>query len=203
MDILWNIEFDYDGNEFQPLCVCNHVSELDPVLLTTLFDKYKVHYRFVSDERIKRWPIIGPIADHYDTIYITRDKRGIEQLKQSVNPTDNVCIFPEGTLYYKDTVEKSNRICDKLKIPRYANVLCPKLSGFECLQSILQPTYVTDITLDYKFDELINDAITIPRLMLNRPKKIVIRIRKRRIKGDHFLLELWRKKDRYLEQCAF
>jgi 1-acyl-sn-glycerol-3-phosphate acyltransferase len=126
MDILLNIEFDYDGNEFQPLCVCNHVSELDPVLLTMLFDKYKIHYRFVSDERIKHWPIIGPIADHYDTIYITRDKRGIEQLKHSVKQTDNVCIFPEGTLYYKDTIEKKQSNLRQIEYPAIHECFMPE-----------------------------------------------------------------------------
>ena len=203
MDILlqlMNIEIRCDDMDFQPILICNHVSELDPILLTMLFDKYKVHYRFVCDERIKHWAIINTVADYYDTIYITRDRRGVEQLKQSVRPTDNVCIFPEGTLYYNDMIEKSNRICDKLGIRRFVKVLCPKRSGFNCLYSILKPKYVTDITLQYVFNDLrhLNEPLTIANLIVNRPSKIIITIQKRRIKGSNFLMDTFRDKDRKL-----
>ena len=194
---LLNIEIRCKDTDFQSIVICNHVSELDPILLTLLFNKYNVKYRFISDERIKHWPIINTIANHYDTIYITRDGRGVEQIKQSVKQTDNICIFPEGTLYYKDMIEKSNRICDKHGVERFTNVLSPKLSGFNCLRTILKPNFVTDITLQYVFNDVkqFNEPLTIANLIANPPSKIIITVQKRRIKGNNFLMDIFRKKD--------
>ncbi len=58
-------------------------------------------------------------------------------------------IFPEGTLYYKPMINKSNKICVTNNIVKYKNVLFPKRNGFNTLKEILKPKYITDITFKY------------------------------------------------------
>ena len=197
------LEINNKIKKFYPIVVSNHVSELDPFILYLIFNNHNVKYRFISANRIKNIPIFGLIANYFDTIYIdrTKPKNAINELKKKITKKDNICIFPEGTLYYKDMIKKSNKICKKLNIKKFKNVLCPKISGFNTIKSILQPRYITNITLkfiysDKKFIKNSKDPLTILFLIKNPPIKIICVIKNIKVnKSKNFIVELFRNKD--------
>ena len=207
-----NITLEINGKikKFYPIVVCNHISELDPFILYLIFNNNNINYRFISDIRIKNIPIFGMISNSLHTIYINRtnSKKALYELNKNINPNDNICIFPEGTLYYKPMIKKSNKICKKIKIKNFKNVLCPKKTGFNCIRSIINPKYITDITLKFiypdnypkDFIKNSNDPLTITFLMKHPPTKIICNIKNIKVKkSDKFIIDVFRNKDYELD----
>jgi len=130
-------------------------------------------------------------------------------LEMEISKTDNICIFPEGTIYFKKTINRSNRFCkNKLKIPNFKNVLCPRVNGFATVNRILQPDKITDITLEYIYldnpDFLQNNKVplTIAFILLYPPSKIIITIREKTIESENpelFIMNIFREKDAFIE----
>jgi 1-acyl-sn-glycerol-3-phosphate acyltransferase len=206
-----NIKLEINNRikKFQSIVVCNHISELDPFILYLIFENNNMQYRFISDIRIKNIPIFGMISNYYNTIYIdrTKPKEALEELNKNIDSNDNICIFPEGTLYYNPMIKKSNKICKKLEIKNFKNVLCPKISGFNCIKSIIKPKYITDITLKFiypdnypkDFIKKSNEALTIMFLIKNPPSKIICNIKNVKIKkSNKFIIDIFRNKDNEL-----
>jgi hypothetical protein len=188
-------------SHFHPLCVSNHVSELDPIILYYIFMKNNASYRFISDVKVKNIPIFGRISDGKNTIYIdrTKPKEAIQILTNQVSSTDTICLFPEGTLYYKPMIQKSNNICKKNVIPRFRNVLCPKIHGYNEIMKKIQPKYITDSTLHYIYSKKQKyrlkkqeNPLTIYELFKNPPKKICVIIQE---KSCENIVSLFREKD--------
>jgi 1-acyl-sn-glycerol-3-phosphate acyltransferase len=203
---LLNIQFEIinKSTQFHQLSISNHVSELDPILLYYLFSKNDVKYRFISDVKIKNIPFFGFISDMENTVYIDRQNHttSIKTIKEQITKDDYVCIFPEGTLYYKPMIEKSNQICKKLHIPKFKHVLCPKLNGYNEIQKILQSTIITDITLHYIYSKKSqyipkksNIPLTILQLIKYPPQKIIIIIQEKSSKNPN-VMSIFREKDK-------
>ena len=200
------LEINNEAKEFCSIVVSNQISELDPFILFLIFSNNNVEYRFISDNKIKDIPFFGMIADYYDTIYINRknSKEALHELKEEIDSDDNICIFPEGTLYYKKMIKKSDKICEKLQIKKFKNVLCPKISGFNCIMSIIKPNYITDITLKFiypdnypkDFIKNSNDPLTILFLIEYPPIKIICNIKNIKVKNSNdFIIDVFRDKD--------
>ena len=200
--------------KFHQIVVSNHISEVDPFILFLIFSNNNMKYRFISDNRIKNIPIFGIIANYFDTIYINREnsKKALIKLNKNIKTDDNICIFPEGTLYYKPMIIKSNNICKKLQIKKFKNVLCPKKSGFNCIRSIIKPTYITDITLKFiypdnypkNFIKNSNDPLTILFLIKYPPSKIICNIKNIKVKkSNKFIIDVFRNKDTELSTHNF
>ncbi len=205
-----NIKIDlrYKTKKFYKLGISNHVSELDVMLLFLIFSKANFNYSWISDERFEHYPVIGKWAKHNKTIFVSRtDGTGCESLRSNVSSNSNVFIFPEGTLYYRPMIKKSNSICKKLKINKYKNVLCPKVNGFNTLVEILEPQYITNITLDYVYGEKNNNhlmksnvPLTIYNLFKNPPTKIVIIIDRIKVNNKTDINNIFRDKDLLLNK---
>lgn len=199
-----SIEINNFTDQFYNLGISNHVSELDVFILYVLFTNGDFKYKWISDKRFKTFPILGPWAKYNETIFISRnDGSGSKKIKKQTKPTDNVFIFPEGTLFYKPMIDKSNELCKKLNIKPYKNVLCPKENGFNTLLKILKPKYITDITLDYMYDDKnflkkSQKPLTILELYKHPPKKIIITIDKIKVDSDTKINDIFRYKDKQL-----
>ena len=197
------IKVIYNTKKFYKLAISNHVAEFDVFLLYVLFTNKNIKYKWISDERFKNYPILGSWSIYNETIFISRtDGTGCKDIKQNTKSTDNVFIFPEGTLYYEKTINISNDTCKKLGIQKYNKVLCPKINGFNVLTKILKPVYITDITFEYIFEDknILNkskEAMTIASMYKNPPKKIIITID--RIK-DLDINQIFRNKDKLLSK---
>jgi len=196
-----SIEVNMLSNKFYNLCISNHVSEFDVFILYVIFLDKNFNYKWIADDKLKDLPILGSWAKENNTIFISRtDKTGIKKIKKKVKSDDNIFIFPEGTLFYKQTILKSNELCKKLNIESYKNVLCPKIQGFTTLLNILKPKYITNITLNYIFDnkkflKKSVDSLKISNIYMNPPTKIIITIDKIKVDSKINIMDIFREKD--------
>ena len=203
-----NIKLEIINNSscFHSLCISNHVSELDPILLLYVFNKYSsLKYKFISDKHVKKIPIIGQLSNMIDTIYIDRNDTlySITIIKEYVTKNTNICMFPEGTLFYKPTIKKSNKLCNKLNILPFNNVLCPKINGFNEIYNIIKPKQISVITFHYIYSTKSNykhsDSnipLTFVNLIKNPPTKIVIIINE---KSNKNVMKLFRQMDKEMD----
>jgi 1-acyl-sn-glycerol-3-phosphate acyltransferase len=79
------------------LFVANHISWIDIWVL-----KAQLPMRFVSKSEIRDWPVIGWLALHAGTLFVTRHKRQqtgqtMNSVEEALRENDNLCFFPEGT----------------------------------------------------------------------------------------------------------
>ena len=87
-------------------------------------------------------------------------------------------------------------------------MLCPKKTGFNCIRSIINPKYITDITLKFIYSDNYpkdfiknsNDPLTITFLMKYPPSKIICNIKNIKVKkSDKFIIDIFRNKDNELD----
>jgi 1-acyl-sn-glycerol-3-phosphate acyltransferase len=199
------ITFKYKTKKFYNLGISNHVSEFDFLLLYMVFVKHKIDYSFITDERFENYPIIKQWTHENKSIFVSRkDGNGCESIRKNTNINSNVFIFPEGTLYYKPMIKKSNKICVSNNIVKYKNVLCPKINGFNTLKEILKPEYITNITFKYIFEDKTflkesQTPLTIYHLLKYRPKEIIIYIDRVKVDANTDINEIFREKDQLLD----
>jgi hypothetical protein len=199
------LTFKYKTKKFYNLGISNHVSEFDLLLLYMVFLKNNIDYSFIADERFENYPIIKQWTRQNKTIFISRKNGdGCESIKKNTKIDSNVFIFPEGTLYYKPMINKSNKICVTNNIVKYKNVLCPKRNGFNTLKEILKPKYITDITFKYIYENetFLKESqtpLTIYHLLKHRPKEIIICIDRIKVDANTDINEIFRKKDQLLD----
>ncbi len=199
------LTFKYKTKKFYNLGISNHVSEFDVLLLYMIFLKHKIDYSLIADEMFENYPIIKQWTQQNKTIFVSRkDGDGCESIRKNTNTNSNVFIFPEGTLYYKPMIKKSNKICVTNNIVKYKNVLCPKKNGFNVLKEILKPKYITNITFKYIFEDktFLKDSqipLTISHLLKHRPKEIIICIDRIKVDANTDINEIFREKDKLLD----
>lgn len=199
------LTFKYKTKKFYNLGISNHVSEFDVLLLYMIFLKHKIDYSLIADEMFENYPVIKQWSQQNKTIFVSRkDGDGCESIRKNANANSNVFIFPEGTLYYKPMIKKSNKICMTNNIVKYKNVLCPKKNGFNALKDILKPKYITNITFKYIFEDktFLKDSqtpLTISHLLKHRPKEIIIYIDRIKVDANTDINEIFREKDQLLD----
>ena len=199
------LTFKYKTKKFYNLGISNHVSEFDILLLYMIFLKNNIDYSFISDERFENYPIIKQWAKQNKTIFVSRKHGdGCESIRKNTNINSNVFIFPEGTLYYKPTIYKSNKLCVTNNIVKYKNVLCPKKNGFNTLKEILKPQYITNITFKYIYENktYLKESrvpLTIYHLLKNRPKEIIVYIDRVKVDSNTDINEIFREKDKLID----
>ena len=79
------------------LLVCNHLSYLDILVISTITPAI-----FISKREVKRWPVFGWFATLSGTLFVDRSKRAdVARLNEEVAQTLDrgwlVVLFPEGT----------------------------------------------------------------------------------------------------------
>jgi hypothetical protein len=197
----------YKTKKFYNLGISNHVSEFDVLLLYMIFLKHNIDYSLIADERFENYPLIKQWTQQNKTIFVSRkngDGGGCESIRKNTNVDSNVFIFPEGTLYYKPMIKKSNKICLTNNIVKYKNVLCPKRNGFNTLKEILKPKYITNITFKYIFENKTflkesQTPLTIFHLLKHRPKEIIVHVDRVNVNANTDINEIFREKDTLLD----
>jgi 1-acyl-sn-glycerol-3-phosphate acyltransferase len=80
------------------LIVGNHVSWLD----TYVIHSVRPHARFVAKAEVRRWPLVGTMAEAFQTFFIRRGScrdaaRVKDALAAALGNGETVAVFPEGT----------------------------------------------------------------------------------------------------------
>ena len=79
------------------LLAANHISWLDMVVLMASCPN-----RFVAKAEVRRWPLVGRLADAAGTLFVTRESprdavRVVHQMADGLKNKEVLTIFPEGT----------------------------------------------------------------------------------------------------------
>lgn len=79
------------------LVVANHISWLDVFVILAICP-----CRFVAKSEVRRWPLIGTLADATDTLFIERQSardalRVVHLMTERLRQGETLLIFPEGT----------------------------------------------------------------------------------------------------------
>ncbi len=79
------------------LVVANHISWIDIYVINAWRPT-----PFVSKAEIRRWPVVGWLAQQLDTVFIQREKRSdakriMHELSGRLSAGELMCVFPEGT----------------------------------------------------------------------------------------------------------
>jgi 1-acyl-sn-glycerol-3-phosphate acyltransferase len=192
-----DIEIIRKSNVIHPIITSNHISEFDPVLLFYVLRNPKIRYIAAGVDVIKKIPLINAICESLDVIFIEQHKQlANDTLVRQIKPTDTVCIFPEGTLLFKSSIERSDLYCEKIGISKFKNVLAPRETGFSKIREILKCDKYTDITIIYDVDtRQSTEPLTLLELIRIRPKKVKIIIDETEIS----ITDTFRNKDELIE----
>ena len=79
------------------LLVANHISWLDIIVIHAAG-----HCRFVSKADVRRWPVLGRLAEGAGTLFIERESRRdamrvVHHMAERLGAGDVLAVFPEGT----------------------------------------------------------------------------------------------------------
>lgn len=85
------------AGEVRGMAVANHISFLDIFVINALAPA-----AFVSKDDVRRWPLIGWLCRHTDTIFLARGSRSAAQqvretLAEVLRRGSVIAVFPEGT----------------------------------------------------------------------------------------------------------
>ena len=112
------------------LFVVNHVSWIDIFILNCARAT-----AFIAKSEIRKWPLIGWLANGADTIFIERASRHAvhkvgESMRQHFEQNQAVGLFPEGTTSTGYTL-----------LPFYANLFEPARKAGACIQPVVLKYY--------------------------------------------------------------
>ncbi|MFM0349776.1 lysophospholipid acyltransferase family protein [Paraburkholderia sp. RL17-347-BIC-D] len=130
------------------LVVANHISWIDIYVINAWRPT-----PFVSKAEIRRWPVVGWLAQQLDTVFIQREKRSdakriMHELSDRLGAGELMCVFPEGTT--------SNGLA---LLPFHANMFQAAVSASAAVQPLCimyedaqgrqstAPAYIDDLSL--------------------------------------------------------
>jgi 1-acyl-sn-glycerol-3-phosphate acyltransferase len=138
------------------LVVGNHVSWIDIYVINAWRPT-----PFVSKAEIRKWPVVGWLAQQLDTVFVQREKRSdakriMHELAQRLMAGEKMCVFPEGT-----TTD------GRALLPFHANMFQAAVSASVPVQPIclmyedaqgrqsVAPAYIGDMSLNDSLNALL------------------------------------------------
>ena len=130
------------------LVVCNHISWIDIYVINAWRPT-----PFVSKAEIRKWPVVGWLAQQLGTVFIQREKRSdakriMHELADRLNAGELMCVFPEGTT--TDGLSMlpfhANMFQAAVSASRPVQPLCIMYEDAQGRQSTA-PAYIDDLTL--------------------------------------------------------
>ncbi|WP_109478923.1 lysophospholipid acyltransferase family protein [Paraburkholderia sp. C35] len=138
------------------LVVANHISWIDIYVLNAWRPT-----PFVSKAEIRKWPVVGWLAEQLGTVFIQREKRSdakriMHELANRLNAGELMCVFPEGTT--SDGLQllpfHSNMFQAAVSASRPVQPVCMMYEDAQGRQSTA-PAYIGDLTLGQSLDALL------------------------------------------------
>eukprot|EP01134_Creolimax_fragrantissima_P001260 CFRG1260T1 len=164
-EIVWHGDDITKYNDPNVLCLCNHQSTMDWVLVQSVAMRQSLYamgaVRYVMKAECRYMPFYGLYLYMHGCPFVWRNwkvdeglmKKTIDWLSEGNRPLW-MGLFPEGTRYSAERLASSNRYCEKREISPLQHVLAPRSRGFELLLAELKETkpdlVIYDITFAYR-----------------------------------------------------
>ncbi|MEX3972104.1 lysophospholipid acyltransferase family protein [Paraburkholderia caribensis] len=138
------------------LVVANHISWIDIYVINAWRPT-----PFVSKAEIRKWPVIGWLAQQLGTVFIQREKRSdakriMHELANRLNAGELMCVFPEGTT--SDGVQllpfHANMFQAAVSASRPVQPVCMMYEDAQGRQSTA-PAYIGELSLGESLDALL------------------------------------------------
>jgi 1-acyl-sn-glycerol-3-phosphate acyltransferase len=204
-----DVEEEYHINGDRVLALFTHPKILDGFFaLKYITDKYPEHkIIFVVKKELVNLKLVGNyIRDNYLCLErkLEKDEPYIrEKIRYFMNkyPKIVIVIFPEGTTFCKETVDKSNEWCDKNRINHFNNLLCPRMSGVRIIIEILKPNVITN-NIIYYMDDLYKNKTNYEKDLLKMDIINSCKIISKNIpiRDEFNIYKIWRDNDILLEE---
>lgn len=164
--------------------ISNHLCELDSLYIGAVLTKLLPrdnHIRVFAKAPIRFYPFIGWSLSINDSLFVINNKSTGEKIDQknyvkSMLNCDhidksNVLIFIEGTTKWKEEKERREKLAHKWGAPTYKNLLIPKPTGLNLIESI--PEIDKEYYLTMKFNDGGNMYHTLGTLLKGHMPKSV------------------------------
>jgi 1-acyl-sn-glycerol-3-phosphate acyltransferase len=138
------------------LVVANHISWIDIYVINAWRPT-----PFVSKAEIRKWPVVGWLAEQLGTVFIQREKRSdakriMHELANRLNAGELMCVFPEGTT--SDGVQllpfHANMFQAAVSASRPVQPVCMMYEDAQGRQSTA-PAYIGELSLGESLDALL------------------------------------------------
>ncbi|SKC63519.1 lysophospholipid acyltransferase family protein [Paraburkholderia hospita] len=138
------------------LVVANHISWIDIYVINAWRPT-----PFVSKAEIRKWPVVGWLAQQLGTVFIQREKRSdakriMHELAGRLNAGELMCVFPEGTT--SDGVQllpfHANMFQAAVSASRPVQPVCMMYEDAQGRQSTA-PAYIGELSLGESLDALL------------------------------------------------
>jgi 1-acyl-sn-glycerol-3-phosphate acyltransferase len=138
------------------LVVANHISWIDIYVINAWRPT-----PFVSKAEIRKWPVVGWLAQQLGTVFIQREKRSdakriMHELANRLNAGELMCVFPEGTT--SDGVQllpfHANMFQAAVSASRPVQPVCMMYEDAQGRQSTA-PAYIGELSLGESLDALL------------------------------------------------
>ncbi|MGT2471987.1 lysophospholipid acyltransferase family protein [Paraburkholderia terrae] len=138
------------------LVVANHISWIDIYVINAWRPT-----PFVSKAEIRKWPVVGWLAEQLGTVFIQREKRSdakriMHELADRLNAGELMCVFPEGTT--SDGVQllpfHANMFQAAVSASRPVQPVCMMYEDAQGRQSTA-PAYIGELSLGESLDALL------------------------------------------------
>ncbi|WP_343655845.1 lysophospholipid acyltransferase family protein [Paraburkholderia caribensis] len=138
------------------LVVANHISWIDIYVINAWRPT-----PFVSKAEIRKWPVVGWLAQQLGTVFIQREKRSdakriMHELANRLNAGELMCVFPEGTT--SDGVQllpfHANMFQAAVSASRPVQPVCMMYEDAQGRQSTA-PAYIGELSLGESLDAML------------------------------------------------
>jgi 1-acyl-sn-glycerol-3-phosphate acyltransferase len=152
------------------LVVGNHISWIDIYVINAWRPT-----PFVSKAEIRKWPVVGWLAEKLDTVFVQREKRSdakriMHELSDRLQKGELMCVFPEGTTTDGQSL-----------LPFHANMFQAAVSASVPVQPIClmyedasgrlstAPAYIGDMTLNDSLNAVLSASPMTAHLYVCNP----------------------------------
>ena len=138
------------------LVVANHISWIDIYVINAWRPT-----PFVSKAEVRKWPVVGWLAQQLGTVFIQRERRSdakriMHELADRLNAGELMCVFPEGTT--SDGVQllpfHANMFQAAVSASRPVQPVCMMYEDAQGRQSTA-PAYIGELSLGESLDALL------------------------------------------------
>lgn len=166
LELLMNMKFRITGDTLirgeTSVYIMNHRTRLDWMWFWPMLYHYSGlrKLKIVLKSSLKWWPGFGWAMQQCGFIFLNRnideDKETMESLLNYYKLLDypvELLMYPEGTDFYPQAIESSNKFARNNNLPEYKYCLHPRKTGFQVLLSNLlkqnQIEFIQDVTIGY------------------------------------------------------